>query len=633
MNKRIYSLILAISMMGTLLVPVMAAEGSTQNQQEEIQLQLGSHVATVRGHQYALSTSPITINNLTYVPLDFLAKALDAKVEWDKNTKKVSILKGKEKTDLIIGDQVANANGYTLIPLRMMTNKFNFQVSHKKETGRISLVPQGSSATPATPVAPPLVPVAPTAPVAPTTPVPPISRPELPELEETTVTQPHLKPKITSFRAIKEEWIQGEKLEFDYDLELDGQAKIIETRWTYRKHSSINKTNGQPRALFEQGRYIVELQVRDDFGSWSLEAETEIYINDQAKSSELSYKFGSLKPGEVVDNFDGYNFNQYQPVDSFTVERKGPTLLFSNSPETVLGKGILYADKVAGDTRVLYHHRNGMKDSSLNTRLVIILENKGSQPAKVTQTKGSNGGASHDILHLGQLVTRRYFNSNLDKQMIIKPGEKKYLYDTGNMVWSDYESYSGVLEFNSSQEIMVTIAAVDRSFQLEQIDELAILARDGIHTRGTFPQADKNYSITIPEDRPSKLLLGHRSNEMDEWIEGYDALSGTAEQNKGNYGVVYALDLNSREKSGILLNPRGPSFKGVFRWENDIVHSAPSQGVFLGSGQSSVVGVIRPKSSDRLYYTLSNGSSGPVLFNFIPESLWEDYKIEEKEQE
>ncbi|HJF84620.1 MAG TPA: hypothetical protein K8V65_03020, partial [Megamonas hypermegale] len=40
-------------------------------------------------------------------------------------------------------------------------------------------------------------------------------------------------------------------------------------------------------------------------------------------------------------------------------EDKGTTLLFSDSPETVLDDGVLYEDTVKGDTRLLYYHVNG----------------------------------------------------------------------------------------------------------------------------------------------------------------------------------------------------------------------------------------------------------------------------------
>jgi len=45
-----------------------------------------------------------------------------------------------------------------------------------------------------------------------------------------------------------------------------------------------------------------------------------------------------------------------------TVINSGPTLLFSDSPETVYGTGILYKDVISGEGRVFFHHVNGTKE-------------------------------------------------------------------------------------------------------------------------------------------------------------------------------------------------------------------------------------------------------------------------------
>lgn len=685
MNKRICSLILAITIMGTLVTPVMATETLSQtNIAEAIHLQIGSQNVTVKGQEYVLNTSPQIIKGTTFVPLRLIMQALDVRAAWFKESQKIVMTKGNQKIELKLGSKEAiidgrnvpigiapiEQNGNTLVPLRFITDQFNLALTYNNETKKIVLRPL----------------------------VPPIAKfkiegdrhiagreisvvnesysqggesivaslwqingnnksihtkdlkKELKILkagtyhiklqvrnsnkawsewnEQEIVIEPHPKPVIGSFIPTKTNWDQGEQLSFEYKTVLEPWANMTDTRWTYQLEGESKKTFGEPRALFKEGTYTVSLEIKDDYDTWSMPATTQVNITNKAKSTELEFKFNDVKYGETVDNYNGYNFQNYEPVENFLVERKGPTLLFSNSPETVTKKGILYADKVVGDTRILYHHRNGIQRGLADSRLVIAVENKGREPVTITAKKKINAGPSNDILHLGQIATRRYFKSNADEKIVLKPHEKRYLYDTGKTKWTDYESFSGIFEFHSDKIITVTIAAVDKEFKIGNLDKLPILARDGIHTRGTFPDANKYYNILIPEDRPSKLLLGQQADKMDSWIDGYDALTGSKEKNKGNYGVLYELELTSDARTGVLLNPRGTSFKGAFKWDDVMVATAPDQGVFVGSRESAVVGVTEKRVTRKLYYTLSNGSSGPVLFNFIPEKFWDNHKIE-----
>ena len=663
MRKRIWSLIVAITMIGSLVTPVMA---------KEVLPEMKEVLPEIK-EEYILNITPETIQGAKFIPVQLLGKTLNAKVEWLAKSKKVVLTKEDEVIEMIAGEYIVNNSGETLISFEVVAAKFNLEAIYNEDVKEIRLIPL-------------LPPVAQFKLlneryiVGETIAVANESYSEGGELivdnlwevngnnksiqtkdlnkvvktlkegtynirlkvknaknawsdwaEQTIIIEAYPKPVITSFAAIELDWAQGANILFEYNAESEMAIEIVESKWTYQKEGNTKVIQAEPVALFEKGIYTVTLQVKDEYGNWSLPATTQIHITDQVEKTELQFKLERLRYGDTLENYDKYSFQNYEPVENFLIERGGPTLLFSNSPETVIQKGVLYSDKVEGETRILYHHRNGIKDSSKNIRLVIAVENNGSEPVTITQTKGSNAGPSEDILHLGQLVTRRYFNSSLGNELVLQPNEKRYLYDTSKTSWPDEETFSGVMEFNSDKVVKVTVAAVDRNFQIKDIGSLPELQRDGVHTRGTFPEANKYYSISIPSDRPSKIMLGQKEDAMDNWIDGYDALTGTTEKNKGNYGVIYELNLNAEEKTGVLFNPRGTSFKGAYQWQNASVYLAPSIGLFKGSQQASIAGVVEKRANKRLFYTLSNGSSGPILFTFIPEGFWADYQIEKKE--
>lgn len=60
--------------------------------QKKIVLTIGSKTATVNGQKITLDVAPQVINSRTLVPLRFISEALGAKVDWNSQTKTVSIV-------------------------------------------------------------------------------------------------------------------------------------------------------------------------------------------------------------------------------------------------------------------------------------------------------------------------------------------------------------------------------------------------------------------------------------------------------------------------------------------------------------------------------------------------------------
>lgn len=649
-----------------------------------IYLEIGNPNAFINGQKYILDANPKVVKNTTLVPLRFIADALNVQVEWKQDTKQINISKDGQVVVLQLDSPMAKVDGKnvsigiapivendrTLLPLRFISEQFRLEVIYNSEIRSITLLPltppvaqfrfefdeyvagqvvstiNQSYSPNGEPIVETLWEINNNRNLRTKDLSTMFSKPGAGTYsiklrvrnsknvwsdwaEQIITIGPHPAPQILYVASSKDEWAQGEELEFTHKVRTEPWEKIVEERWTYRPKgiSPSEATVGKPRALFHEGTYIVTLQVKDSYGSWSEAQSTEIEITKEIKSTELEYKFNNLTPGEIVDNFSKFNFQNYEPVKDFSVLKGGPRLLVSNSPEIVLQKGILYADETIGETRILYHHKNGIVNNPENTRFVIIVENKGTEVATVQKLKQGVMGPSDDILHLGQQAGFQYFNSFLNERLVLEPNQKQYIYDTGNRNWKYDQTFSGLLEFSSDQPVYITVAAVDKNFKLEEIESLAVLPRDGIHTRGTFEQANIYYNILLPEERPSKIMFGQREDHMDSWTDGYDALTGDIVQNKGNYGMVYQLNLTAKNKTGVTINPRGTSFKGVFQWQDDKSYLAPERGMFIGSQKSAIAGILNGNITRKLNYMLPNGSSAPVLFNFIPQEFWDDYEM------
>ena len=96
---------------------------------------------------------PIIENSRTLVPVRFIGEALGAKIGWSEKQQKVSITKGNESIQLIIGENIVVVgskkveldvpakllNGRTLVPLRFISEIFGCQVGWDSKTYTVTI--------------------------------------------------------------------------------------------------------------------------------------------------------------------------------------------------------------------------------------------------------------------------------------------------------------------------------------------------------------------------------------------------------------------------------------------------------------------------------------------------------------
>lgn len=440
------------------------------------------------------------------------------------------------------------------------------------------------------------------------------------------VIEPNQIPLIKAVEVDKKTYQQGEPITFkDYEYENEEWEKITEEKWTYQCISQDNMPliEGKPYKLFAEGTYHVTLQIKDEKGQWSLPYVKEIEVGKEVLQSELTYRFTEGRIGDILENYKNFNFQEFEAIIPTRVTYTGATLMMSNSPESVQTKGILYEDTIQGEGRILYHHKNASTDKS-KKRFVIVMENVNEVPIKVVTMNASHKGPSTDVLYLGQQVAYDILGQNHEKHYNLAPGEKRYLFDTGNKNWYQGQTISGMIDLYSQSPVKITIAMVGDQTEIKHLENLVYLPRDGVHTRGTFPNADRYYTVDVPKDKPYKLMLGLPSGDIEQPIEGYDALTGQSTVNKGNYGVKYHIRTTAKVNTGLLLNPRGNIFKGAIGWANNRSYYAPS-GHLNGAKSAANIGVVKAGETKELLYMLPNGSAAPVLICFIPENLWNYY--------
>jgi len=429
---------------------------------------------------------------------------------------------------------------------------------------------------------------------------------------------PNQPPVITRITASARKVPQGVPIEFSYEVFDEEWDSVQEERWVYRWRDysgQIHEVVGKPRALFGERTYEVALKVRDSFNNWSKEAKINIETTAEQVKSELKFKLSDPLPGEVIVNAER-NFNILPDADR-KAEYGGPTLLMSNSPETVPYPGIVYQDRARGQVRIFYHHKNG---SGQNCSIVVWARNPGNRNVNLRIKKLGLGGPSTDEMFLGQRVAASYLGSAGGASMNIAPGENVTLNgEQGGRTVKPGEIISGMLDLECDGELIFTVAMLAPG--QSHLSPLPVLPADRSHVRGTFKKSDVSIDVRLSGERPEKIILG-RGIDGDHFLRGIDSLTGEEVTNTGNYGVVYNINVYSPTTAGILLNPRGAGFRGAVGGLGGNVYLIPSQGMLNNYWLAAVLGVTPGEKTSTFTYTAASGSDTPVVIAFIPRPDW-----------
>lgn len=266
----------------------------------------------------------------------------------------------------------------------------------------------------------------------------------------------------------------------------------------------------------------------------------------------------------------GKEEEEYIPVKT-DFSSSGPTLLFSDSPEMVYDKGVLYRDVVSGSLRLFFHHVNGVTEDK---KLAVMIKNKDNlRPVHFKVTRKGINDVSYDYLRDGKEAEKRFF----DKQEklysgLIGFGNSKELLTGKGFRLEHNQLLTGIIDFEADKPVEVTVLMCEPETDLELFNEAApILPMDEHPLRGTFNKSDWNYTLKSPIRPQKDDVYFLRLAGSENYIKGVDKTTGLAAENYGNYGVIYSVDfkVDSPKPVRFLFNPIGGEFAGYGVLEHD----------------------------------------------------------------
>lgn len=436
-------------------------------------------------------------------------------------------------------------------------------------------------------------------------------------------------PVITGLTAVRSDNVRssvvnsGEKIDFAYNIENEEWEKIVDEEWEYSWTSNGFDKHmlGKPTVLYATNSpYAVTLKVKDAAGNWG-SATTYISPKSTVAVAEAYSKFTNLIPGEVFINLKKTNFNNAKSVEPQNLEFQDVTLLASNNPETVPTTCILEQDKIAGDARLRFHHKNNTGNS---VRFYAVAKNETGHPITLTVGQNAAAGPSTGVIQVGVSVVERYMTQSYKTvTKVLQPGEI-YLINQNAPVVKQGNTVAGLIDVSSADPVTYTICCMNVGSSYQNYHYLMPAEKNSTHIRGTFAQASMSMDYTFSGNEVEKIVLGREDAFEGYFRTGVDALTGEDVIHKGNRGVVHKMTVTAKKKVGLLFNPRGTAYYGLIMIDGKIINLSAA-GMMAGIAEGCTVDVMEAGETKEITYIVPSGSDSPVLLVAIPESEWNNY--------
>jgi hypothetical protein len=316
------------------------------------------------------------------------------------------------------------------------------------------------------------------------------------------------------------------------------------------------------------------------------------------------------------------------PEWDMTSTAYGGKLLLSDSPEMVTADGVMYQDTVNGSVRLFFHHVN---DTKLPKKMVVLLENAGSQPAHITVHQYGLGGPGYDYLAIGKEVQMEYLEgTNLYSIEVAAKETTQLIPGLDQSIVQPNMLFNGMYDFITDQPVKVRVIMLPVKADIKKFAKQArVLPADQYRLRGTFEGKDRMFIPNKVYDpkQDGAVVLTLADNQLDRYGEGIDATDGTPTLNYGNYGVVYRLFLPSDAPGDIAyyLNPRGGVYAGgigvKYKHKQEKPAPTPAGQVFFGSDAVKDVAPLGSyQGGQSLWLTFSppGASNLPVKLMIVP---------------
>lgn len=242
------------------------------------------------------------------------------------------------------------------------------------------------------------------------------------------------------------------------------------------------------------------------------------------------------------------------------------TLLFSDSPEYVTEDGILYGDRIDGDSRVYFYHVN---ESNIPKKVVVVAYNPSNEPGDIILRGYQYTKPSTSYYIVGKELSTMYYEGDMAVNRVrVEPHSYALVGErlNGVAIQPD-ELFSGIVDMKLPFPMYISTAMMHMDYDpLTFVQQQYYLPSDNAKLRGTFRGKDRSLKTLIPyspKDGVGYIKIGDGID--DRFLQGRDVMDNRTSENTGNYGVDYSISIRTKGEGKIHMyfNPQGGEYAGV----------------------------------------------------------------------
>lgn len=152
--RKFISVLLSLLLILNTIISVFAAGTA-------IKLQIDSNTVNIGNTNISIDATPVIIDGRTLIPVRGMSEAMGGAVDWNDDTKTVTITLGSNKIEMTVDSKTAYfnnkaqtldvaptiLNGRTMLPARFIAESFGFDVAWDSDTKTISIIPKQEAIT------------------------------------------------------------------------------------------------------------------------------------------------------------------------------------------------------------------------------------------------------------------------------------------------------------------------------------------------------------------------------------------------------------------------------------------------------------------------------------------------------
>jgi hypothetical protein len=377
---------------------------------------------------------------------------------------------------------------------------------------------------------------------------------------------------------------------------------------------------GREEAYFTSGLKTISLVATNRLGRASQPFALKVRVSSEVLYSAREYARRFTPVGRT---FSDPGVLTYPSLTPFR-EDFSSTLLVSDSPEDPRTSGLLLAETISGEARLVAYHTNATPESG---RIVVMVTNLEPDPVSVNLRRFGETTATSIVAMLGQVSLLDFLTDTRLDTLRLEPGAATALYQSpsftpghGINTMMDLETNGSVLLETYFLEDRVREALGDpRTLPAQEgLRDLPVLPLDPNHVRGSFPNAVRHYRADLgglAVGAAARLVIG--DGAFDPALFGSDALTERPMTLLGNFGATYKITFENAQGTLGAFVPRGGPYAGAIS-VNGAYQPLPSSGVLYRNDLPLVLYRSLGAGRPTLGFTAPNAATSSVPAQAAP---------------